>query len=226
MQTGRNTVRLERVFTPPRYNVPAFMPRLRGVEIEPIYVTGDFAVRARVEDPIREVHPAWGLTGLPLPSTQLLTVPFEIVDEPGTCRLGDLVTQGYPFYAGTVELSARVPMGRCRGLIRLGDVQACVAEVAANGGTPKVVRWSPWQADVSDDLVEGDNHLVLRLTNSLRNLMGHHHLVLQGEGDISHLAVKAYCRMPWASGERWPAPLIPEWQYRFASFGVGRVEVV
>ena len=226
LKMGSNTVRMSRVFSPPRFGGPAFTPRLRGVEIEPVYVTGDFAVRAQLEAPIHTVHPAWGLTGLPLPSTQLLAAPFEIVDEPGTCRLGDLVTQGYPFYAGTIELSAHVSAERFCGLIRLQDVQACVVEVVVNGAVPRTLCWSPWQVDVSDDLVPGDNLVCLRLTNSLRNVMGHHHVILQGEGDISHLAVSAYCHMPGASGKHWTPPPIPKGQYRFASFGVGGVEVV
>ena len=148
-----------------------------GTEIESIYLVGDFAVRAE-------------LSGKPLSTTyrnQEGTLPpkpihsftrFSLVKEPGMFN-GDLVPQGYPFYAGEFVLETDLDLpavepGR-RYLLAFPSFEAIVVNVTVNGRPCPPLFASPWEADVTAALKPGKNAVRVSLTNGLRNQMGPHH---------------------------------------------------
>ena len=93
---GENVIELARVFEPPskaQFMLQRLFHTHTGVELESIYLIGDFAVRCAISDgPARErcvrVAPHLALTA-----------------EPAACA-GDLATAGYPFFAGRLALEA------------------------------------------------------------------------------------------------------------------------
>ena len=101
---------------------------------------------------------------------------ITLESEPGTVS-GELTHLGYPFYSGTIELCTELeyhgPTDGAR--IVLGHLDACVCRVILNGRDVGALCTPPYELDVSDALREGKNTLILRISNTLRNLIGPHH---------------------------------------------------
>ncbi|MCS7186105.1 MAG: glycosyl hydrolase [Armatimonadota bacterium] len=123
---------------------------------------------------------------------------------------GNLVTQGFPFFAGSVSLKTdfELPLpqevGANRVWLVLDGLKAVVAEVELNGKGCGVLAWSPFRLDVTKQ-VRKRNKLTVKLVGSLRNLLGPHH-----RGEEVHFTG------PWHfEGEQgWV------WGYHFVPFGL------
>ena len=139
---GANTVTIKGVAT-------------ADIEIESMYVIGDFAVTT--ED--------------------LRTFAIE-ADELDRTPGGDLVEQGYPFFAGTLSMTQTFEWSGDQpemAMLSLDGVGAIVADVWVNGENAGQVIWDPWEIDVARFLKDGENEIRIDLVNSLRNLLGPHH---------------------------------------------------
>ena len=147
-----------------------------GTEIESIYLVGDFGVFGNGHFTTRETQRN-SVNYLP-PRTVHGFSGFTIKDEKNTVN-GDLTTEGYPFYAGTFELSQNVYLDSSPGdrscFLDLTGAEATVMVVSLNGNVIDTVTWSPCHVDISRFLQAGDNNLTVTITNSLRNLLGPHH---------------------------------------------------
>ncbi len=151
-----------------------------GTEIETIYLTGDFGVFAEKsgEQPTstwRNLQP--GIAPKPMP-TRLRNGSVRIGKEAADVA-GDLVDDGYPFYAGRFELHIGLDAGKLEESasysIRFPGAETIVLGGRLNGKELPRVFSSPWEIDVTDALKPGMNDLVVLLTGSLRNLMGPYH---------------------------------------------------
>lgn len=147
-----------------------------GTEIESVYLTGDFALKAVPAD-----HP--------LPTTErnqtgLVTKPvhsfkrFSLVAESRAFD-GDLVPQGYPFYAGAFQLTRSFDLAALAAghtyRIAFPASEAVVIQVEVNGRPCPPLVASPWEVDVTAALQPGRNRVRVSVINSLRNLLGPHH---------------------------------------------------
>lgn len=173
---GRNEIILALDFVA---GIPADLnARVRhGTEIESVYLLGDFAVAAAVAD-----HPLAGtyrnqegvLPEKPVHSFKRFTVTGE-----GAAFSGDLVPQGYPFYAGEFlldgEFELPAPAPGKKVVLAFPSFEAVVLNVTVNGTACPPLFASPWETDVTAALRPGRNTLRISLTNSLRNLLGPHH---------------------------------------------------
>ncbi|MCF0173524.1 MAG: hypothetical protein HUJ91_07365, partial [Bacteroidales bacterium] len=151
-----------------------------GSEIETIYIYGDFGVKSALaaEQPTaswRNRRPI--LPQKPLPAS-FAHGSFSLSSEPDSVGR-NITLEGYPFYAGAVELSRRfvVPAagGNGRVLLDFRGTEAIVINVSVNGVEMPPVYSSPWQCDITDALCDGGNDLKVTLVGSLRNLMGPYH---------------------------------------------------
>jgi len=174
VREGDNVVELARNHRPlerPRMN--ARFENLHGVELEPVYVIGDFGVRGALS--AREARPR----------CVRYAPEFVLTQEPRTTR-GDLVADGYPFLAGklsllsTVELRAAGPDRRA--LLRLAGMDACLARVCVNGRDAGAITWPPYEVDVTECVRDGANTVEIELTGTLRNVIGPFHRP-EGEAD-------------------------------------------
>ncbi|MER3500615.1 MAG: hypothetical protein C4295_03900 [Candidatus Fervidibacterota bacterium] len=126
------------------------------LEVEAVYLIGDFSVWQSGETEF------------------VLRAPVREAES------GDLVTQGFPFFAGSLSLHTKVELplplevGAERVWLELDGCHAIVVEVALNGKEAGVLAWSPYRLDVTK-LVQRHNRLSVKLTGSLRNLLGPHH---------------------------------------------------
>jgi len=124
-----------------------------GTEIESCYIIGDFGVK-NVEN--RE---------------------FALVEESEYVECGNLVYQGYPFFAGTICLSQKfeLPKSFKRVVLEIVNMNSILTNVLVNGKEVGQVFLRPHEIDITDFVKEGENQVELQLVSSLRNLLGPHH---------------------------------------------------
>lgn len=134
-------------------------------EVESIYLVGDFAVEMDTARMTREENNAVCYDGA-----------FALAARKETIDLTDIVTDGYPFFGGTIE--AETTYTHCAGgateLYVGGRYSVC--EVLVNGEKADTLLFRR-HANLAAYLREGENKITLRLTNTLRNLLGPHHFI-------------------------------------------------
>lgn len=162
--------------------------------LESIYLIGDFCVRGTPGASPAPVHPdpeTYGLGEIPV---LRYSPEWTLVDDRQTVFTGDLVAQGYPFFAGRAILNQRVtiaaPRPGERVFFEMERHDAIVTKVRLNGYACGDIAWHPYRADLTDHVQEGENLLEIELVSSLRNLLGPHHnprgeLIAVKPGDFS-----------------------------------------
>lgn len=154
-----------------------------GSEIETIYLTGDFAVTGTLaKDQPTETwrNKEKSLAPKPMP-TRYQYGSLKLAKEQSMVE-GDLIRDGYPFFAGSMELKLSFTMGELdkkmlKYVLTFDDMETVLVDVCLNGKQLPTVFSNPWECDVTAFLQEGVNDITLTLTNSLRNLMGPYHHV-------------------------------------------------
>lgn len=180
---GENHIELTRSFSllrRPRFDHAGRFQNIPGVELEYVYIVGDFAVAA-----VPSGNPA-------APKCDRMRPSFRLIPE--TLRTsGDLVTDGYPFFAGRITLTSSfrldAPLDGQRVMLNLPRLDACVANVRINGQPAGSLAWHPFELDITAFTHAGDNRIEIELVNTLRNLLGPHH---RPSGDPDHTWHHAY----------------------------------
>ncbi len=163
---GINTLEIQRDFRPLKKAtspITSLFENQPGVELENIYLVGNFAIRST-----REATPTHCVR---------LNQIFCLSQETGRAQT-ELTTNGYPFYAGTITLQQEITIpadlaGRPAKLCLQG-LKACLAEVYLNDQYCGFIAWEPSTLALPNPQ-PGKNTLRLELTNTLRNLLGPHH---------------------------------------------------
>ena len=191
LEPGMNEIILSLDYVAPEpANLDAY--KRYGTEIESIYLTGDFGVEVvRSAEPLTESQK--NRSGLFVRKPVHSITRFMITGEKDLFN-GDLVLQGYPFYSGTFILKNTFkindnPEGNAkRYFISFPSFEAVVVKVRINEKEFAPLLYSPWEVDITDAVIGGDNQVEIHLTNSLRNLLGPHHHPggeLYGVGPVS-----------------------------------------
>ncbi|WP_438445450.1 glycosyl hydrolase [Gorillibacterium sp. sgz5001074] len=92
---------------------------------------------------------------------------------------GNLSNSGCLFYAGNAVLHNRFTVSLREGrryVLQLERLDAVLAEVRINGRTAGEIWHKPYKLDITSYLVEGENHVALKLAGTLHNLLGPHHM--------------------------------------------------
>ena len=144
----------------------------RGTDVENCYVIGDFAVE--------------------MPSRRIEREPDEV-------RCGDLVAQGYPFFAGIIALTQQVdvPDVNERAFLVLDGLQATMAFIRINGHDAGPIAFHPHEIEVTSLLQPGENTVEVQLVGCVQNLLGPHHY----EGGEPYLNLDM--GDVWASSSSW-----------------------
>jgi hypothetical protein len=175
VRTGENTVEMKRGFEPPqqpRFRLGSLFQTATGVELETVYLIGDFGVSGTKTDAI-----AAGGTGAATTRPSVRFAPrFSVATEQTTSE-GDLLVDGYPFFAGRIalEVDADLPAPEDgeRVVLVLPGLDAAVARVSVNGAGP--VAWAPYETDITSGVSGGPTTISVELLTSLRNMLGPHH---------------------------------------------------
>jgi hypothetical protein len=191
---------------------PAHRRRLRyEPEVESIYILGEFLVGARGR-----------FTDLPRRATQTRG-NFVLTDHWSQARTGDLVSQGLPFYAGTVTLTQTVMvpdtlLKTSKGAtLEFPPPDAIVTRVHVNDAPVATRVWRPYAFEVGQHLTPGRNQVTVELTGSCRNLLGPHHHV---DGELHFLAPESFEGVrTWTDRKGAPANTWTD-AYSFVRFGL------
>jgi hypothetical protein len=178
LKQGQNEIALSLNYVAPE---PASLDAIKryGTEIESIYLTGEFAVSV---SPSKEPLAESQKNSLHLfREKPLHSISHFAVAKEKEMFTGDLVEQGYPFYAGTFVLKNTFAIDKKsyskskRYYISFPSFEAIVVKVKINDREFDPLIYSPWEIEITGAVKEGDNAVEVELTNSLRNLMGPHH---------------------------------------------------
>ncbi|MBE6760988.1 MAG: hypothetical protein E7551_01740 [Ruminococcaceae bacterium] len=176
------------------------------IEIEAVYVVGDFAVKTDKE--FEHID------------RRALRVDggFYITSAPKTLTDGNIAEQGYPFFAGSMTFKKKINLTADEiknRSICFKDLCSTVTEVKVNGKSAGKIMWQPYSVDVSDLLVVGENQIEITVTGNLRNLLGPFHL---NEGESYWVAPPQFIHNSplWVGGEN------KDWvdSYCFVEFGI------
>jgi len=216
VRQGENVIELRRPWqTDPRrrdlltgraggWAVRTVAPR---VELEPVYLVGDFAVDFPSGTRRGEGGSRW-MKGAP-----------RLVDEPDRLKGTDLLRAGYPFFTGRLVLEREVTLPRApqeAAVLELPSFKAVTATVVVNGHEAGTVWRCPGEVSVDGLLDKGRNHLAVILTTGLRNLLGPHH---HADGELAWVPPQAFaCRQGWL-GHAPPHACEPQ-AYNVIDFGL------
>jgi hypothetical protein len=120
-------------------------------ELEPVYLLGEFGLE---------------------PSDN----GWEI-GKPEFLQLGSWKEQGYPFYSDQISYTKHFIMNGkfSRYFVNLNKWQGTVAEIWVNDKKAGIIGWPPYELDISSWIRKGENKVSVRVTGSLKNLLGPHH---------------------------------------------------
>lgn len=137
------------------------------MELEAIYLKGDFAVKTDCEFEKLERN-AVRTSG-----------DFYLTTAPKTLKSGSIAEQGYPFFAGSMTFKKTISLAKdeCKSRsIKFSRLPSTVTKVKINGKNAGNIMWQPYEIDISKYLIEGENEIEITVTGNLRNLLGPFHL--------------------------------------------------
>lgn len=119
-------------------------------EIEPVYLIGNFALQPAAK--------GWTMT------------------QPSALRFGSWKEQGMPMYGQEVCYTKTINVSSNRSYkVQLGKWEGTVASVSVNGRQAGIIAYEPYELDITPYLKTGTNKIEVRVTGSLKNLLGPHH---------------------------------------------------
>ena len=149
------------------------------MEIEPVYIVGDFGAKLEGEMVKTEAD-----------SYRILHYPV-ICELPKTVRAEALDASGYPEFAGTLTLSRTFYIENTNLFVNLYGVGLNSIHLAINGQEVGAKMFAPYSIDISPYLKKGENRFELRILNNLRNMQGPHHM---NTGENSKISPASFFR--------------------------------
>ncbi len=176
------------------------------MEIEAIYLKGDFAIKT--DEPFENLER----------NATRTNGNFYITKAPYTLNSGDIVKQGYPFFAGSMTFKKKITLtaDECKNRsVKFSRLGSTVIKVKINGTDTDKLLWQPYEVDVSKLLHEGENDIEITITGSLRNLLGPFHL---SDGENYWVCPNSF----FHESPIWRNGLNPNWtdSYCFVEFGL------
>ena len=176
------------------------------MELEAIYLVGDFAVKTDKKFEKLDKRALRTDGG------------FYICNAPKTALAGNMAEQGYPFFAGcmTFKKSFNLSKEECSNRsFKISNLCSNVTSVKVNGKDAGCIMWEPYEIDISALLKEGENDIEITVTGNLRNLLGPFHLI---EGECFAVAPPSFFHESpvWCGGKN------TDWtdSYCFVEFGL------
>ncbi len=223
---GENEIIIKKAFQPAT-KMGGLESNQERVDLESIYIIGDFGVFSR-EEPVNN-------------GTHRFSRFFTLGEEK-TTAYKDVTSVGYPFYAGSMSLTQKVniceeELKNDKILFTFEEFNGCIAEIIVNGTSLGNIYWAPYEIDIKSALKAGENEITVKITNCLRNLLGPYHRV---QGEIGHVwtytttgDIYSNVAGPWGGN-----PHNPDWynhrdvddawwtpDYFLLPFGLGKVKL-
>ena len=139
------------------------------MEIEPIYIVGDFALEFDGE-PVNVSDKSYRIAKQPV-----------IVSAPKTVDAAALDFSGFAEFAGEITLSRKFVLDSTNYHVMLRGRGTNAIRLKVNGKDVATKLYAPYRVELAEYLTEGENELEITIVNNLRNMMGPHHLVKEEE---------------------------------------------
>ena len=134
------------------------------MEIESIYLTGDFSVKTNGEFKKLDKN-ASRYSGR------------FVIDKPKkVIKLKNIEQQGFPFFCGYMTLKKKIYADDANKKIIVNLQGINAVKIKINGIEIDTVIWNHSEVDLSKHIKKGDNEIELNIYNNLRNLLGPHHM--------------------------------------------------
>ena len=173
VKDGENTVEL---YCPEfKYgDLATYKPQWRryGTELEAVYLVGDFSVDAR-DTGARPRDKQYDSFKTKLPRNLMVEKNAITLTDPKQLKFCDATSGGLPFYAGRLAYSATAKTDVSNGarvFVRLGDLDCPVAEVRVDGKRAGVIKFAPYELDITEFVSKPESKIEVVLYASLRNL--------------------------------------------------------
>lgn len=134
------------------------------MEIEGIFIVGDFALKTDAEFTAIENNACRYGGG------------FTICEKPCEISLKNIEQQGFAFFSGSMTVSKTIEVDDTDYKLVLKKTGINAIHVNVNGEAVGCLIWNPYELDISKYLKKGKNKIELTIVNNLRNLLGPHHL--------------------------------------------------
>ena len=225
-KVGENEIIIKKAFQPAS-KMGGLESNQERVDIESVYVLGDFGVYSREEPVNNETH---------------RFSRFFTLDSEQTVAHKDITKVGYPFYAGSMSFTQNLKISeedlkKDKIMFAYEEFNGCTAEIIVNGESLGFIYWAPYEIDIKKALKVGDNVITVKIANCLRNLLGPYHRV---KGEVGHVwtencggSIYGNVAGPWGGN-----PRDPEWynrreiddaywtpDYFVVPFGLGKVKL-
>lgn len=179
------------------------------MEIESIYLAGDFSVRTPGEFEQLDKN------AVRYADRFVISKPQKAV------RLKNIEQQGFPFFCGNMTVRKTISVDDINKKIIFNMQGINAVKVKINGEKAETVIWNHSDMDISKHLKEGKNEIELTIYNNLRNLLGPHHLE---EGECLNVRPCSFFKgeslfVPW-----WMKPLGWNDGYCFVETSIGDVD--
>jgi len=181
-------------------------------ELESIYITGSFGVRA--EDEISYGERKSIFAGR----------RFTLTEMPKTVDISKITESGFWFFSGAMELTGNISLNKkenTKYVLSLKKLNAPAAMLEVNGEKAAVLMFAPFNADITEYLKNGGNEVKITLLSGNRNLLGPHH---KPQGEIYNVGPSTFTdKHGWADDRTKPV-----WtdNYSFVRFGVDNTKSI
>lgn len=184
------------------------------MEIEAIYLCGDFGVKTDGD-----------FTPLEREAVRY-TGDFSLTKTPVMANISKLHESGFPFFSGTITLKKEFELrqNEILGRVLKFDAQkAIVSKIKLNGKELSKFLWKPFDASLDGFLQEGNNIIEIKLSNSLRNILGPHHLE---EGESYGVTPSSFYKETGVFSKTWSGDY-NLWNdaYCFVEFGIENIRI-
>lgn len=175
-------------------------------ELESIYITGSFGVRAEDEISYGEQK------------TIFAGSRFTLTEMPKTVDIEKITESGFWFFSGAMELTESITVNKkenTKYVLSFAKLNAPAARLEVNGKKASILMFAPYSADITDYLKDGENEIKTVLLSGNRNLLGPHH---KPQGEIYSVGPTTFTdKYGWADDRSKPA-----WtdNYSFVRFGI------
>lgn len=134
------------------------------MEIENMYIVGDFAVKTEGEFKTLDRNAVRYIGDF------VMTAPKKSIS------LENIEQQGFPFFNGKMVLAKKINLSKGDYKLEFSEKLSSLVSVKVNGKDVGDILWQPYSLDITDFIVEGENDIEITLYSSLRNLLGPHHI--------------------------------------------------
>ena len=213
---GKNTVTLKgrfyqdkdvyRVLFTPGIHETELNKLTYDTELESLYITGSFGVRAKDEISYGERK------------TIFAGRRFTLTKMPETVNIEKITESGFWFFSGKMELTTDITVNKKeneRYRLALNRLNSPAAEITVNGNKAATLIFAPFNADLTEYLKNGENELKIIMLSGNRNLLGPHH---KPQGELYSVGPSTFTdKYGWADDCSKPA-----WtdDYSFVKFGI------